>query len=172
MDGDGAVIGRQSEQVDRDDAARLEPIAFGRRDGAREAGHVDIEGLGVDIDEDRRRAEQRHDFGGGAEGEGRTKHGIAGADTLRHQHQQQRVGAAGATHRMAGPGERRKVGFELPHFRAHDELAVIEHARDRRVDCGTEPAALRGDVDERDRRGIEASGWFIVQPIRGNKEAS
>jgi hypothetical protein len=37
-----------------------------------------------------------------------------------------------------------------------DELAMGEHARDRLVDGAAESAPLRGDVDERDRRGVEA----------------
>jgi hypothetical protein len=36
-----------------------------------------------------------------------------------------------------------------------DELAMAEHAGNRLVDRTPEPPALRGDVDERDRGGIE-----------------
>ena len=48
-----------------------------------------------------------------------------------------------------GAAERRQFGLECPHFRAEDELAMAEHARDRGIDGAAEPAALRGHVDER-----------------------
>ena len=52
--------------------------------------------------------------------------------------------------------ERRKLGLERPHLRPLDELAMREHAGNRIVDGAAEAAALRGDVDERDRPLVEA----------------
>jgi hypothetical protein len=52
---------------------------------------------------------------------------------------------------MPRAAEGRKIGFELRDFRTHDELAMREHLRDRIVDAFAETAALRGDVDERNR---------------------
>ena len=46
--------------------------------------------------------------------------------------------------------------LERAHFRAEDELAMRQHARDRVIDGAAEAAALRGDVDERDRPLVEA----------------
>ena len=122
------------------------------RDGARGAVGRDVEGRGIDIGEHRRRAEERHHLGGRAEREGRADDGVAGADALRHQHQQQRVGAARAGHHVAGAAELGERRFERPHLGTENELAVLEHARDRGVDPAAEPAALGGNVDERDGR--------------------
>src|SRR5262249_16105501 len=52
---------------------------------------------------------------------------------------------------MAGAAKRRELRFESGHFRAQNELAMIEDARNRSVDGRSKPAALRGDVDKRDR---------------------
>ena len=82
---------------------------------------------------------------------------------LRHQRQHQRVGAAGAGRPH---GARRRTPRAPPRTRAppgRDELAVVEHARDRGVDARAEPAALRGHVDERNRRRFGACR-FIVRP--------
>ena len=57
------------------------------------------------IDEDRRRAEPGHDFGGRGEGEGRHEHRLARLDALRHQRQPQRVGAVGAAEHVLGAAE-------------------------------------------------------------------
>ena len=48
----------------------------------------------------------------------------------------------------------------VAHLRAQDELAMIEHARDRGIDRAAKAAALRGDVDERNRWAARA-GLFI-----------
>ena len=82
-----------------------------------------------------------------------TDHRIAGADALGHQYHQQRVGAAGAGYRMAGPAKRRQCGFEFPHLGSEHELTMIEHARDRRIDAAAQAAPLRRHVDERNGRG-------------------
>ena len=116
---------------------------------AGDSVRVDIERVGVDIDEDRRRADQRRHFGGRAKRERRTDHRVARPDALRPQRQHQRVGAAGAGDGMARAAEFRELGLERAHFRAEDELAMAEHARNRGIDGAAEPAALRGDVDER-----------------------
>jgi hypothetical protein len=44
----------------------------------------------------------------------------------------------------------RELRLERRHFRSHDELAMRKHARDRVIDGMAQPAALRGDIDERD----------------------
>jgi hypothetical protein len=61
---------------------------------------------------------------------------------------------------MTRPAERSKLGFERAHLRPEDELAMAKHARDRVVDRSPQSPPLRGNVDEWDRRGIEA-GTFI-----------
>jgi hypothetical protein len=57
---------------------------------------------------------------------------------------------------MTRAAERSELGFERAHLRSEDELAMAEHARDRVVDRPPEAPPLRGNVDERDGRGIEA----------------
>ena len=44
--------------------------------------------------------------------------------------------------------ERRKLGLELRHFRAVDELAMRKHPPDRVIDRLAKPPALRADIDE------------------------
>ena len=68
----------------------------------------------------------------------------------------QRIGAAGTADGVARAAEGGELRLEFADFRSVDELAMGEHARDRLVDGAAEPAPLRGDVDERDRRGMEA----------------
>ena len=58
------------------------------------------------------------------------------------------VGPARAAHHVFGTAEFGEFGLELGHFRAVDELAVVEHAGNRLIDGSAEPAALRGEVDE------------------------
>ena len=113
--------------------------------------------VGLDVGEYRRGAEQRHHFRGRMIGEGRADHRIAAADPPGHQHQQERVGAAGAADRMAAPQNAARSALEGAHFRAVDELAMRQHARYRVIDRAAETAALRRDVDERNRPFFKAS---------------
>ena len=57
---------------------------------------------------------------------------------------------------MARAAERRELAFQRAHFRSEDELAMRQHARHRIIDGAAEAAALRGNVDERDRPLVEA----------------
>ena len=54
--------------------------------------------------------------------------------------------------------------LERAHLRSLDELAMRQHARNRVVDGAAEPAALRGDIDERDRPLVEA-GMLIHDQV-------
>ena len=163
---DRGVVGREAEQINRDHRLRRQPGALGDRHRAGDALGIDIETLRLDIDENGRGADQRHHFGGGAEGEGRTDHCVAGADALGHQHQLQCVGAAGAAHGVFGAAELRQLRLERPHFRAEDELAMAEHARDRGIDGGPKPAALRGHVDERNHGRVRSLVHANSKPWR------
>ena len=146
--GDGVAIGRLAEQVDRNDRDRLEAGLAGGRDAALERFRAHVEGRFVNIDIDRRRAGPRHGRSGGDEGEGRTQHGVARPDILRHHHHQDRVGAAGAADDVLGAGIDRKLLLELGNFGAVDELTMIENALHGGIERVAEPAALRGDIDE------------------------
>ena len=120
----GIVIGRQAEQIDRDHGFRLQAEALRRRDRALKACRIEIEGVGGDVGHHRRRANERHHFGGGAKRECRTDHRIARPDLPRHQHQQQRIGAARTADDVLGAAEGREIGLERAHFRPLDELAM------------------------------------------------
>ena len=170
---DGVVIGRQPEQVDRNDRARLKPALAGRGDRALTACRIEVEGLWRDIGDDRRGTQQRHHLGGGVIGEGRANHRIAAPDLPRHKHEQERVGAAGAADRMTDAGKGGKPGFEFAHLRTLDKLAVRQNARHRVINRTAKPTALGRDVDERDRLVVHTNmlihgrSWllFVAIPV-------
>ena len=58
---------------------------------------------------------------------------------------------------VAGAAERRELGLEGAHLGAEDKLAMRQHPRHGVIDGAAEPAALGGDVDERDRPLVQAS---------------
>ena len=108
----------------------------------------------LNIGEHRRRTKKRDLFRGRMEREGRTDHGIAGADLPGQQHKQQRVGAAGASDHVLGAAKRREIGFERAHLGTLDELAMREHAADSVVDRAAKTSPLGGNVDKRN--------WLLV----------
>ncbi len=57
---------------------------------------------------------------------------------------------------MACAAERGQRGLGLTHFRSHDELAMVENARNSLLHAPPKPPALGGNVNERERRGVEA----------------
>ena len=65
-----------------------------------------------------------------------------------HQGDQERLGAAGDGDAVLGAGVGGELGFQLGHLGAHDELAVVEHGLDARVDAGLEGLVLGLEVDE------------------------
>ncbi len=150
------MLGRKPEQVDRQDHARREPRLLRGGDRPHDARRRDVEGRLVDVGEHRRGAEQHHHLRGRAEREGRADHRIARPDALRHQHQRERVGTARAAHHVPRAAELRQRLLERAHLGAENELAVIEDARDRNVYLVAEPATLRCNVDERNRRPVAA----------------
>ena len=145
---DRIVVGALPEQVDGDDALRLEAEPLGGRDAAPERGQVDVEGSRIHVHEQRRRAGQCHALASGAEGEGRAQHRVARADALGHQHHQQRVGAARAGDDVLRAAERGKARFKLRHLGTVDELAMGENPAHGLVDGWAQAAALGADIDE------------------------
>ena len=61
---------------------------------ASSSARIDVVGARVDVDEDRLRAGERDHFARRDEGERRSDHFVAAPDAVRHQRDQQRVGAA------------------------------------------------------------------------------
>ena len=151
----GIVIGRQTEQIDRNDGARLEPEPLRGCHCAPQAFRIDVECVGLHVSQHRRRAEQRHHFGRRVERKGRTDHRVARPDLPRHKDEKKRIGSARTGDDMTGAAERREIGFERPHLRSLDELAVRKHAGNRVVDAAAQAAALRRNVDERNRTALK-----------------
>jgi hypothetical protein len=52
---------------------------------------------------------------------------------------------------MARAAEGGKLGLEYMNFRALNELAMRQNARHRVIDRPAQPAALRSNIDKRDR---------------------
>src|SRR5580658_1958869 len=151
----GIVIGRQAEQIDRDDDARLEPTPLRGCYGTLQAFWVDVEGVSLHVGQYRRRAKERHHFGCRVERKGRADHRVARPDLPGHEDEQKRIGSARTGDDMAGAAERREIDFERPDLRPLDELAVRKHASNRIVDAAAQAAALCGNVDERNRTAFK-----------------
>src|SRR5262249_9544224 len=98
-------------------------------------------------------AQQSRHLGGRAEREAWAKHRIARANPLRHQPEEQRIGAARARERVARTAECRKLGLKLANLGTEDELAVVDNAGDCRVDARPEAPSLRREIDEWNRGG-------------------
>ena len=145
--------------------ARLQPKPLSGRDGALAACRIEIERGRFHVGHDRCRAAERHHFGRGAESESGTDDGIARSDAPRHQHEAKRIGATRTDNGVPRAAECREFGLQRPHLGSLDELAMCQHPGNRIVDGAAEPAALRGDVNERDRPLVEA-GMLIHENIR------
>jgi hypothetical protein len=161
---DGAVVGRQPEEVDGDHPGRPELLPAAAREGVPggvaffdggdrlcEQAGVQVEGRRVDVDEDRGRPEQLDHLGRGDEGEGGGEDGIAALDPVGHQGEQQGVGPGGTGDGMPDACEIGQLLFELLYLRAHDVLAVVEDGQDVLLELGSYPLLLKGQVDELQR---------------------
>ena len=80
---------------------------------------------------------------------GQHEDGIAGADAARQQREGQRIGAAGARDRVPDADMAGDRLLERPDLRPEDELAMRDHARDRRLNAPGQVLALGGEIDER-----------------------
>ena len=120
--GDRIVIGRQA-RTDRPGSppSASDPCFFAVAIAYFRLSASMLKVSACNIDEDRRRADKRHHFCRRAEGEGRAEHRVAGADVLRHQHQHQRVGAAGAGQRMFRAAECRELALRTRKLPAPSE---------------------------------------------------
>ncbi len=145
------VVGGLAEQIDRDHRARPQAAALRLLDGRFQALRVDVVAVRQHVDEDRARAQQHDRLGRGGKGEGRHEDRVARADPLQHQGQIQRVGPVGAGHRAPRAAERREPRLQLRHLGTEDEATVGQDALDGVGQPVAEAAALRLQVDERDR---------------------
>ncbi len=129
-----------------------------RRDRRFDLRRVDVEGVLLDVDEDRLAAEQGDHFGRSGKREGRGDHFIAGPKLERHQADQQRLGAAGHGDAVPRADASGKTLLELADFGPQDVLPVIEHTLDSCVDARLERLILALQVDEGYRLHHSASG--------------
>ena len=67
---------------------------------------------------------------------------------------------------MTRPAEGRELALERTDFRTENELAMGQYARDGVIDGAAEPAALRSNIDERDRPLVQ-TGVLIHGEILG-----
>ena len=113
MRSDGIVVGRQAEQIDRDDRPRLQAGALGGRHRALADLPASILKVAASTSTKTGVAPTSATTSAVAQN---VKDGqitaSPGPISLGHQHQQQRVGAAGAGDGMAGAAEGGKLGFE------------------------------------------------------------
>ena len=119
---DGVHFGRFAHEVHRHDGPGT------RRDGGLDLLRVDVEGLPLDVYEDRGEAGVEHGVAGGHERQGRDDHLVTslGAEVVQYgQGQDVGVGAGADCHCLGGPDECRKAVFELTgQFAAGDALGL------------------------------------------------
>ncbi|MCY1508843.1 hypothetical protein D9M68_431660 [compost metagenome] len=149
---DGVEVGALTIQADRHDGPGT------RGDGGLERRRIQVVRARVDIDEDRRRAEQRHGLGGRDVSEARRDDFVARPDAQRHLRDLQRIGAVGAGDAMRGAGVARELLLQFGDFRAKDVLAVGQHALDARVDPVLDAGLLGFQVDEFDHCCVPPRG--------------
>ena len=109
---------------------------------------IEIVGPGVNVHIHRLGTEKRNDLDRSDESERRGDDLVAGTNPNRHECEQQRVSAAGTGDAVATAGKGSELLLQLPNFRAHDVLGMIEDTLDARVDAAFEIAVLRLEVDE------------------------
>ena len=139
-------IERLAKEVHRHDRAGTRADLPG---GVRE---VDVEGVRVDVDPDRGRAEAGHGTCRSKEGEGRQEDLVPFADIERHEREQERVGTGGDPEGMLHAEERGAVLLKGLEARAHDEHVRAEDIAEGALKLGLEGAVLRAEIKERDVR--------------------
>src|SRR6185295_18042312 len=157
---DGGVIGWQAKQIDRDNRFWIETSLSCGLNGARYALYIDIEGRCIDVKEYRSRTDQRRHFCRRAERERRTQHRVARSNAHGAQSKHKGISSTGTRDDVTGTTKRSEIAFERPHFRAENELAMIQHAGNRVIDGGAQAPPLSGNVNKWDR-------WQIGTQVHG-----
>jgi hypothetical protein len=119
-----------------------------RRDGGFEQTRVEVVGARVDVHEHRLRAGKRDHLAGRNEGERRRDHFVAAADAVRHQGDQQRVGAARRADAMLDADVLGELALQLLVFRAENELPMIQHRLHAPVHGFADTLVLSLEIDE------------------------
>ena len=141
----GVHVGHLSEEVNGHDG-----FCFWS-DAAGGVGEIEVEGVGVVINEDGGGADARDAAGGGEEGEGGAEDFVAGADVEGHEGEQDGVGAGGDADGVFGVGEGGGGLFEVGDFAAEDELAGFEDAGEGCFEFGGEGGVLLFEIEKGDQ---------------------
>ena len=117
---------------------------------------VEVHRLGVDVGEDRRRADAGDRLGGRVERERGADHLVARADPERVERDHDRVGAVPDPDRLRDAEIVGRLGLERLHVRAEHEAPVLQHFGEDALQLRDQTRVLRLDVDEGDH-GRDAS---------------
>jgi hypothetical protein len=106
--------------------------------------------------------------GGGEKCEGRGNDLVAGLEIERHQRQEQRVGAGGATDGVFGVAKPGNIRFEGRDFGAHDELLPLDDGHQSGQDCILGRLVLGCQVEQRNPH-VKSPGRNGAQTITAAK---
>lgn len=123
-------------------------------DAAGGVGDVDVEGIGVAIDEYGGCADPRDAPGGSEKGERGAENFIAGTDAKSHEPEKDGVGARRNTD---GVFRSRKLGnrlFKYRHFAAQNELAGSENAFERGTEFRRKCGVLFFEIEDGNQRSF------------------
>jgi hypothetical protein len=134
--------GDVSEQVHGDHGLRAR-----RQRNADRLGR-DAHRLGVDVAEDRTRTGGRDRLGAGVERERGHDDLVARADAERAQPDGQRIGPVRHPDRVLGRAVAGELALEGLDLGTENELAAVDHARDRGIDLGAQRDEGRGGIEE------------------------
>jgi len=149
-------VGALPVEVDGQDG--LEPGGEIAGEPVLEALGREVQGLGVDVDEDSASAGADDGADGGEEAEGRGEDFVAGADAAGGEREPDGVGAGGAADAGGRAGELRGALLEGFQLRAEDELLGFADAVDGGANFVADAGVLPGQVQQRDRARRHAGG--------------
>ena len=140
---DGIHVGHLAEEVNGQDGLGA------RCDGRLDFMRVDVEGQGVDVDENGLGVEAVDDAGRGEEREGRGDDFVAGADVQGHEGDEQSVRAGGDADGMGGAGIGGHGLLEFLDFGAHDEILGVADVVDDGPDLVADGPVLGFEIEQR-----------------------
>src|SRR5690606_33384981 len=110
-------------------------------------GRRKIEGVRIDVAEERRRAESRDDARRGAERERRRDDLVAVTDVECPQRGERRAGARRHAAAVSGPGVTRERLLERGHARPENETLAIADFENRALDVGAQRSVLILEIE-------------------------
>ena len=144
-----------TEEVDRHDRLRPGAIRADTSSGSR------FSVTGIDVGEDRRRADARDRLGRRVERERRADDLVAAPDPERLENEDERVGAVRNADRVGNTEERRGLVLERLHLWAEDEPPGLEDGGEPLLELRDEWRILRLRVDEWDRLAHAGECSFV-----------